>query len=155
MPSYAKGYSDGLLFGKDDILVAEMNGVVRGAISVGFKEILCLSGRWRNGFEQQLDTVTTHLSGGWISKLYVFPEYRYQGLGTLLVKKAMEHLEKKGIVDTYAGVYVKNEFRKLSKDIFRKNGFKKYGYCICPLADGFCRGELLRNIASTKKETAQ
>jgi len=36
----------------------------------------------------------------------------------------MEHLEKKGIVDTYAGVYVKNEFRKLSKDISERTDSK-------------------------------
>ncbi len=151
MPSYAKSEAD-CLRGKDDVLIAEKNGVVCGAISVGQKDILCVNGPWRRNFGQHLDDVTCRVSGGWISKLYVFPEFRYHGIGSLLIQKAAEWLEQHGLADAYAGVYIKNEFRKVSKDIFRKNGFERVGCCICPLAKGFCRGVLLRKTINSSEK---
>lgn len=151
MPPYAKSKHSCPLC-NDDILVAENNGVVYGAVNVSYKDILCVPGRWRTGFEQRLGKLTCKVSGGWISKLYVFPEYRYHGIGTMLVEKALEHLKEKGFTEAYAGIYVKNEFRKESKNIFKTNGFKRIGHCICFLTEGHCRGVLLKKtFASTEK----
>lgn len=157
MPPYAKSKPDCLLSDcllcRKDILVAESNGVVCGAVSVGHKDILCVYGEWRNGFEQHLDKLTRKVSGGWISKLYVFPEYRYQGIGTKLVEEAVERLREEEFTEAYAGIYIKNKFRKVSEYIFKKNGFKRVGYCICFLANGHCRGVLLKKIIGTSKQS--
>jgi GNAT superfamily N-acetyltransferase len=97
--------------------------------------------------------MVSKVSGGWISKLYVFPEYRRQGIGTKLVEEALERLKEKEFTEAYAGIYVKNEFRKVSEHIFEKNGFKRVGFCICFLTNGHCRGVLLEKTIGTKKQS--
>ncbi len=143
MPPYAKHRPE-CLSCEEDILVAESQGVPRGAVSVSHKDILYVPGVWRNSFAQRLNDLTQKISGGWISKLYVLPEYRYQGVGTKLVDAAVKRLEEKGVTEAYAGIYVKNDFRAVSKDIFRDLGFKGIGSCICLLKEGYCRGVLLK-----------
>ena len=152
MPPYAKRKPD-CLSCNEDVLVAENNGVVRGAVSVSHKDILYVPGVWRSAFGQRLEELTRTLSGGWISKLYVLPEYRYQGVGTKLVEAAMRHSREKGFDEVYAGIYVKNEFREVSTDIFRKLGFGRVGSCICSLSDGFCRGVLLKRSLSLVRQS--
>jgi GNAT superfamily N-acetyltransferase len=129
---------------KEDVLVAVNGGVVYGAVSVSRKDILCVHGEWRDRFERRLNSLVSEVSGGWISKLYVFPEYRRRGVGTKLVGEALEHLREKGFAEAYAGIYVKNRFRNVSERIFKRNGFNGVGSCVCFLVDGHCRGVLLK-----------
>lgn len=128
----------------EDVLVAESNGVVYGAINISNREILFVPGTWRNDFARRVNDLAQKVSGGWLSKLFVFPEYRYHGIGAMLVERAVEHLKEKGFSDAYSGIYVRNEFRKESTDIFKINGFKRIGTCICFLPEGHCIGVLLK-----------
>ena len=149
MPPYAKRKPDYSSQG-EIVLVADGNGVICGAVSISSKDISCVVGKWRSGFEKRLDKLTRTVSGGWISKLYVYPEYRNHGIGTKLVAAAVEHLGNR-CSEVYAGIYVGNEFRKVSEEIFRKSGFKRVGSCICLLSDGHCRGILFKkNVASAE-----
>lgn len=143
MPPYLKSKPECLPC-REDVLVAENDGAVYGAVSIGRKDILCVHGEWRDRFEQRLNSLVSEVSGGWISKLYVFPEYRRRGVGTKLVEEALERLKEKGFAEAYAGIYVKNKFRKVSERIFKRNGFSRVGSCVCFLADGHCRGVLLK-----------
>ena len=152
MPPYAKRKPDHASQ-NEEVLVAESNGVVYGAVSVSSRNTSCVAGRWRHGFEKRLDNLTCTVSGGWISKLYVFPEYRNHGIGTKLIVSALERLGERRFSEAYVGIYVRNEFRKVSEEIFRNNGFKRVGSCICPIVDGHCRGMLLKKtIGSTKQQ---
>jgi GNAT superfamily N-acetyltransferase len=141
MPSYSKNCSGRR---REDVLVAETGGVILGAVSVGHKDISCVLGNWNDGFVKNLSSLVNNVSGAWISKLYVFPEYRCRGIGTRLVREAVEHLKGKKFSEVYAGIYVQNKFRELSEDVFRDNGFESVGSCICFLDKGHCRGILLR-----------
>jgi GNAT superfamily N-acetyltransferase len=150
MPSYSKSPRD-CLSSREDVLVAENDGVVLGAVSVGHKDISCILGKWEDGFEKRPNDLVSKISGAWISKLYVFPEYRYRGVGTKLVREAAEHLKGKKLTEVYAGIYVKNRFRKVSERLFESNGFKSVGSCMCFLAKGHCRGILLRKTISARE----
>lgn len=151
MPPYSKSMPV-LLSGGEDILLAENDGIILGAVSVSNKDISCVLGEWKGGFEQCLENQVWKLSKGWISKLYVFPEYRCQGVGTKLVEEAVRHLKKRNFTEAYAGIYVKNEFKDVSYQVFKNNGFEKIGSCICSLVKGNCRGTLLRRTISSSKE---
>ena len=142
MPPYAK-CGLGLPCG-EKVLLAVNNGKVLGGVSFCQRDILCVYGEWKEGFEQCLGSLTRKVSGGWISKLYVFPEYRHRGVGTGLVEEAVKSLKERGFDEVYAGIYVKNRFRNVSQRVFERNGFAKTGSCICPLSKGHCRGTLLK-----------
>jgi epoxyqueuosine reductase QueG/GNAT superfamily N-acetyltransferase len=136
---------------KAEILVAEREGKVLGAVSVGLKDITYISGEWKKSYERHLNTKIENVSGGWISKLYVFPEHRHKGIGTKLVKETVKYLKEKDFTKAYAGIYIKNRFRKTSHRTFEKNGFKHFGSCICFLSEGHCQGTLLKkSIVSSK-----
>lgn len=145
MPPYSRG---GLTFPfKEEILVAEDNGTVVGAVSVCDKEISLVHGEWNEEFERCLnkfEKVTSRM----ISKLYVLPTYRYGGIGTKLVGEAVRHANEKGFNEVYAGIYTRNDFKDISQHIFEKNGFAKIGSCICFLSEGYCRGTLLKRTTS-------
>jgi len=151
MPPYAKRKPDDASK-SEDVLVAEDNGVICGAVSVGSRGLSCVAGRWKRRYEKDLDKASCRVSGGWISKLYVFPEYRNHGVGTRLIASATERLGERGFSEIYAGIHVRNEFRKVSEDIFRKSGFKRVGSCICPISNGHCRGVLLKKTISPFKQ---
>jgi GNAT superfamily N-acetyltransferase len=151
MPPYVKHRPE-CLSCEEDILVAENKGVTYGAVSVSHKDILYVPGVWRNAFAQRLNDVTRTISGGWVSKLYVLPEYRYHGVGTRLVEEAVKRLGERGFTEAYVGIYVKNDFRAVSKDIFRNLGFKGLGSCICLLKEGYCRGVLLKKTMFSTKQ---
>ena len=150
MPPYAKRKPDRTSQG-EEVLVAERSSVICGAVSVSSKDISCLAGRWKRSYEKGLDKLTRMVSGGWISKLYVFPEYRNRGVGTRLVVAATERLRERGFSEVYTGINVKNEFREVSEDIFGKNGFKRVGSCVCLVPDGYCRGALLKKTIDLTK----
>jgi epoxyqueuosine reductase QueG/GNAT superfamily N-acetyltransferase len=136
---------------EEEILVAEAAGKVLGAVSVGHKEIACLPKEWRSCSRQPTLSDVRKVSGPWISKLFVLPEYRYHGIGTKLVREAVKHLEKRGFTEFYAGVYIKNAYREVSLELFKDNGFQDAGSCICFLSEGHCQGTLLKkSIASSK-----
>ena len=137
---------------EEEILVAERDGKVLGAISVGHKDITYVSGEWKESYERHLNTKMEKVSGCWVSKLYVFPEHRRKGIGKKLVKEAVEYLKEKGFTKAYAGIYIKNRFRKTSQRIFERNGFKHFGSCICFLSEGYCRGTLLEKIIKSSRE---
>ena len=94
----------------------------------------------------------TEVSGLWISKLFVLSEYRNLGIGKRLVEEALKYIEKKNGTEAYAGINIKNEFSYVSTRIFDKNGFGKVGSCICPLANGYCRGALFRKTFVFNKQ---
>jgi len=137
---------------KEEILVAERDGKVLGAVSVGLKDITYISGEWKKSYERYLNTEIDKVSGYWISKLYVFPEHRYQGVGTKLVGEAVKRLGERNFTEAYAGIYIKNEFRNVSRHVFENNGFEKIGSCVCFLASGHCRGTLLRKTIACGKQ---
>jgi GNAT superfamily N-acetyltransferase len=143
MPPYSNSKLD-FLSCRDEVLVAENDGVVYGAVSISRKDISYVDGEWRAEFEQCLHSFISKVSGYWISKLYVFPKYRYQGVATELVKEAIEHLKRKNFSEAYAGINTKNQFRPVSEHVFKKNGFKRIGSCVCFFTSGNCRGVLLK-----------
>ena len=143
MPPYSKSKID-CLSCRENMLVAENNGVVCGAISVSYKDILYLPGEWSDEFEQHLNSLADKASGGWLSKLYVFQKYRHQGIATKLIKESVDRLKEKKFGEVYAGIYVNNEFREVSEHIFKKIGFERIGSCICFFKIGTCRGILLK-----------
>jgi len=153
MPPYSKIMFDDLL-SREKVLVAENNEVVLGAVAVGHKDISYVPEEWSDEVEHHLNSLACKVSDGWISKLYVFPEHRCQGIATILVKEALDLLKGTTFAEAYAGVNVKNEFGKFSEHVFESNGFKKVGSCICFLNQGTCRGILLEkrlDLASRKK----
>ena len=142
MPPYSRGC---IVFPfEEDILVAERDGDVVGVISVGHRDTDYVSGEWKDSYEHCLNAVLKKVSSCWISKLYVLPEHRCQGIGTTLVKRAVRFLKERGFTEAYASIYIKNEFRETSRRIFEGNGFDEIGSCICRLSQGYCRGTLLR-----------
>ncbi len=58
---------------------------------------------------------------GMIGDAYVLPEYRGQGLFTLLYEEAIEWIKKKGATDVEHPVAVKNE---VALKVWRKKGFE-------------------------------
>jgi epoxyqueuosine reductase QueG/GNAT superfamily N-acetyltransferase len=158
MPSYSRA-SVAFPF-KEDILVAERDGKVLGAVSIGHKNIAYVCGERKNSCKQSLDIEMQRVSGPWISKLFVFPEHRYQGIGTKLIEESVRYLKDKGSSEVYAGIHTRNVFREVSHQVFKDNGFREIGSCICPLPDGYCQGALLKKtiessepIASTYAQT--
>jgi GNAT superfamily N-acetyltransferase len=147
IPPYSRG---GLTFPfQEEILVAEDDGTILGAVSVCDKEISRVCGEWKDEYERCLnkfEKVLSHL----ISKLYVLPPYRYRGVGTKLVEEAVRHVKEKGFKEVYAGIYIGNNFKDISQHIFEKDGFVKIGSCICFLSKGYCRGTLLKKAISPK-----
>jgi ribosomal protein S18 acetylase RimI-like enzyme len=144
-------YERNQLVSEEDILVAESGEKILGAISISNKNILLVYGDWKDEFDQCLDSLLKEISGSWISKLYVFPGYRHQGIATKLVKKALKSLELKEVTDVYVGIYIRNEFKEISIHIFEKNGFEKIGSCICPLINGHCRGSAFKKLVYNKQ----
>ena len=128
---------------EEDILVAESNDGILGAISIGQWDIMCVPGEWKNNHEN-LNGIAERKKGPWVSKLYVFPDYRLRGIGTRLVEAAVEREKGKGSKEIFSGIYIRNRSRPISPHIFEKSGFKEIGSCICPMPKGYCRGTLLK-----------
>jgi GNAT superfamily N-acetyltransferase len=149
MPPYCKGRLKRAR--GEEILIAESGDRILGAVSIGFKEISCVFGDWQCDYEECLCDLIKKIHGGWISKLYVLPEYRLKAVGTRLVEEALKRLVRRGFNEAYAGIYVKNKFRKVSKHVFEKNGFVKIGSCICSLRKEHCRGVLLRVVVDSNE----
>lgn len=127
----------------EDILVAERDGKAVGAVTATCKNIQYAAKEWKDSGKDPQKSELRKISGPWISRLFVFPEYRFQGIGTRLVEKATEHLKEKGYHEIYAGIHTKNPFKSVSLEIFQLNGFKVIGSCICFLSSGYCQGTLL------------
>jgi len=149
MPPYSEVQADSL--SKEDILVAESDTKVLGAISIRSKDVNYVSGEWKNSYEPNPNNLLEKASGCWISKLYVSPEYRLQGLGTKLLKEAIKYLKEKGSTEAFAGIYIRTQFREISQHVFRKNGFREIGSCICSLPEGYCRGTLLKRTIKSSE----
>jgi ribosomal protein S18 acetylase RimI-like enzyme len=123
MPSYAKCR---LAFPcSEKISVAMNDGKVLGAVSICHKDISLIPGEWKDGFEQSVTKLPQKVTGGWMSKLYVFPQYHDRGIGRELTKEAVKSLKEENFDEVYAGIYVRNKFRKVSRHIFEKNGFAR------------------------------
>ncbi|MBN1245161.1 GNAT family N-acetyltransferase [Candidatus Bathyarchaeota archaeon] len=155
MPPYSNCKFDCLLC-SEDVLVAEKNGVVIGAVSISYKDISYVPGERKPEFNGCLNDRVSQVSGVWISKLYILPEYRSQGVATKVTKEAIEYIKKNSFTEAYAGVNTKNMFRKISEHVFEKNGFKKIGSCICFLTQNGqnCAGTLLKKtIKPSEKKT--
>ena len=130
----------------EEVLVAENNGVLYGAVSISSKDISYIKGEWHDEFEKSPTDFVSMVSGGWISKLYVFEEYRHRGVATELVKEAIARLKEKNFAEAYAGINVKNPLKTVSEHVFEKNGFKRIGSCLCFHNPQKCRGILLKKI---------
>ena len=147
MPPYSRGSV--ILPFKEDILVAEANGKLIGAISIGHKDITYATGKITSStscFSDDRIVEMRRISGPWISKLFVLPEYRFQGTGKKLVQETVKFLRDKGFSEAYVGIHIKNPFREISCQVFRDVGFREIGSCICPLPNGYCHGALLERI---------
>ena len=140
---------------EDEILIAESDGKVIGAVTISQRDISFISGKWKNSNEQIINDLIQKVAGIWISRLYVFPEHRHKGVGTKLLKDAVRYLKERGYTTAYAGIYIKNLFRKSSYRVFKKNGFEKIGSCICFIPEGYCRGVLLKKQLTHKLEKMQ
>jgi len=150
MPPYSKCTYNQLSY-EENIIIAEDEKKIIGAVSCGSKKISFIDRDWKDDFEQCSGSLK-EVTGSWISKLYIFPKYRNQGIGINLVKAALENLEQKNVTEVYAGIYIKNEYREISTHIFEKNGFKRIGSCVCPLDIGYCRGILLKKRFSKQRQ---
>lgn len=139
---------------KEEILVAEGDGKVLGAVSLSQREIGYVTREMQGSRGQLSESSLRKVNGFWISKLFVFPEYRFQGIGTRLVGAAVENLKEKGITEAYAGIYIKSASREVSQRIFRHNGFKEAGSCICFLSQGYCEGTLLKRQIESAEVSA-
>jgi epoxyqueuosine reductase QueG/GNAT superfamily N-acetyltransferase len=147
MPSY---FRSGVAFPfKEYILIAERDGKVLGAVSVGQRDVSYVPGERKDSSIDPSNTEMQRVSGPWISKLYVFPEYRFQGVGTKLVEESIKYLSKKGFDGAYAGIYIKNKFREVAMQVFKANGFQEIGSCICFLSKGYCQGILLKKMTTS------
>jgi GNAT superfamily N-acetyltransferase len=142
-------------FLENEILIAESDGKVVGAVTISQRDISFITGKWKNSNEQILKDLIEKVVGLWISRFYVFPEHRHKGVGTTLLKEAVRYLTERGATTAYAGIYVKNVFRKSTCRIFKKLGFKKIGSCICFIPEGYCRGTLLKKQLTRKLEKMQ
>lgn len=60
---------------------------------------------------------------GWINRLAVHPDARRQGLGTQLIKKAEEELEKQGLILLAALIEEENS---ASRDLFVRLGYEPH-----------------------------
>ena len=140
---------------KEDILIAESDGKVFGAVTISQRNISFMSGKWKNSNEQYLNDLIQEVAGVWISRLYVFPEHRHKGVGTKLLKETIRYLKEKDATTVYAGIYAKNLFRESTNRIFKKLGFKRIGSCICFIPEGYCRGTLLKKQLTRKLEKMQ
>jgi len=60
---------------------------------------------------------------GWINRLAVHPDARRQGLGTQLIKKAEEELEKQGLILLAALIEEENS---VSRDLFVRLGYEPH-----------------------------
>jgi len=155
MPPYSNCKFDCLLC-NEEVLVAEKNEVVIGAVSISYKDISYVPKEQEAEPSEDLHDRVSHVLGVWISKLYILPEYRYQGVATKVAKEAIEYLRKSKFTEAYAGVNMKNKFRKVSEHIFEKHGFKRIGSCVCFLTKNGqkCVGTLLRKtIKPIEQET--
>ena len=75
--------------------------------------------------EEKNQIIGTIISGfdghrGWLYSLAVHPDYRRKGIGTTLVKKALDELKKLGCLKVNLQIYSNN---KNVKDFYEKNGF--------------------------------
>lgn len=129
---------------EEDIFVAENDGRVLGAISIGHRDVAFVPRDRKEDHGQQSNVKMEEVSGCWISKLYVFPEHRGKGIGTRLVKETVEYLRERGFTEAYAAINAKNRFREVSKHIFEENDFEILGSCFCISSKGNCQGTLLR-----------
>jgi GNAT superfamily N-acetyltransferase len=151
MPPYSKCRRE-CISCSEDVLVAENNGVIYGAISISGKDISYIEGEWRDEFEKRTPELLSMVSGGWISKLYVFEEYRHRGIATDLVKEAIMRLKEKNFTEAYAGINVKNPYSAVSEHVFENNGFKRIGSCVCFFTPRNCRGILLKKVIEPIKQ---
>jgi len=143
MPPYAK--YDFETLAEEQVLVAEAKGGIVGAISIGQKDMFYSSSETEEmGPAHSTEIWLPEIRGPWISKLFVLPEHRNQGVGTRLVDAAVQLLREKGHAQAYAGVNVENLHKEFSERTFLSNGFSRIGFCNCALTEHRCRGVLLK-----------
>jgi len=136
---------------EDEILIAESNGKVIGAVTISHREISFIPGKWKNSNAQFINDLIQKVVGTWIYRLYIFPEYRHKGVGTTLLKESVSCQKERGASTIYAGIQAENFFRKHTYRMFKKIGFAKIGSCICFIPEGYCRGTLLKKQLTRSK----
>ena len=120
----------------EEIIVAEENGRILGAVTGGSKKFHYVSGRNRLRF-WGLKKVETN---AWIHGLFVREDQRSRGIGKQLVKNMVAYLRKRGIKTLYAGI-APGPFKEVSKKVFLASGFVDIGSCVC--LRRFCIGTLM------------
>lgn len=123
----------------EEILVAEENGVILGAVSTEHRKIRYVPSASK--FPFRIKKVETD---AWVFRLFVREDRRSRGLGKKLLGNMVTHLRKKKIKTLYAGV-AGGPFQEIAKKAFLAAGFTELGHCICVSvrAHRVCLGNLL------------
>ena len=121
----------------EEIILAEENGEIIGAVSAGKKIVRYIPKTSKLKF-WQLKKVKTE---AWIFRLFVRKNQRSKGVGRQLVKNMVAYLRKKGVRTIYAGI-APSPYKKASKKVFTAAGFIEAGYCVC--LKRVCIGTLMK-----------
>ncbi len=86
--------------------------------------------------------IPTYIDSGWVSLIYVLPEFRRQGIGSLLLDKVEEIFVSQNKTEIFLGKDYLNFFPGLPVDLkHHKNWFEKRGY-----EWGFDTNDLIKRI---------
>ena len=110
----------------EEILVAEENGTILGAVSAKHKKIRYIP----KASKLQFWSLRNIETNAWIYRLFVREDQRSKGLGKELVMNMATYLCAKGIKTLYAGIE-HGPFKEISRRVFLAAGFTDLGYCIC------------------------
>lgn len=121
----------------EEIIVAEENGRILGAVTAGHKKVRYISKTSKIQF-WKLKNVETNT---WIFRLFVRKDQRSRGIGKQLVKKMIGHLRKRGIKNMYTGIEP-GTFKEISRKVFLASGFTDLGSCVC--LRRLCIGTLMK-----------
>lgn len=122
----------------EEIFVAEENGKILGAVTIGFKRFHFIPGKNKIRFWTLKKTETN----AWVFRLFVREDQRSKSIGKLLVKKVISHLRRKGKKTMYAGI-APGPFNNVSRKVFLSSGFIDVGSCVC--LRRFCVGTLMKS----------
>lgn len=122
----------------EEIIVAEENGRILGAVTIGYKRFHFIPGKSKIRFWTLKKTETN----AWVFRLFVREDQRSKSIGKQLVKRVVSHLERKGKKTLYAGI-ARGPFNNVSRRVFLSSGFSDVGSCVCLRRS--CVGTLMKS----------